>query len=179
MKISDCFYLGYIAKAIGNHGELSLVLDTDSPQYYTKMGSIQIRINKRDDELVPFFVSRIVIDKKKARITVEDIKTNFQAKELVGKEVYLPIEDLKELKGNQFYFHEVVGFKVIDENFGEVGIIKEILDYPAQAVIYITHKDKQVLIPIIKGQTIKKVDRKNKTINLTSPEGLIEMYING
>jgi 16S rRNA processing protein RimM len=66
---------------------------------------------------------------------------------------------------------------VVDENYGELGTIKEILDYPNQAVMQIFRGDKEVLIPV-NDDIISKVDRETRTIHIKAPEGLIDIYLN-
>ena len=83
---------------------------------------------------------------------------------------------LPELEGDQFYFHEITGFTVIDQNYGEVGIIKSINDNTAQALFEIMQGDKEILIPV-NDDFIKKVDKENKQILLETPPGLIDIYL--
>ena len=83
---------------------------------------------------------------------------------------------LPELENDQFYFHEVIGFKVTDKNFGEVGILKSINDSTPQALFEIEHEGNEILVPV-NDDFIDKLDRPNKTLHLNVPEGLIEMYL--
>ena len=64
----------------------------------------------------------------------------------------------------------------MDENFGEAGIIEEVLEYPHQAVLRVLHKGKEILIPIT-DEIILEVDRETRTIRTRAPEGLIELYL--
>lgn len=179
MKIADCFYLGYSSKIIGNRGELAFKLDVDSPSSYEGLDAVFIRIHKNDDTLVPFFLSQSKLQQKGIlRVTVEGITSQEEAKELVGKELYLPAAALPKLKGDQFYYHEVKGWEVHDERFGKVGTIETVLDYPSQDIFQITVGDKEVLIPILED-SILKVDRENKAIHVQTTEGLIELYLEG
>ena len=92
------------------------------------------------------------------------------------KKLYLPLSELPERKGNKFYFHEIIGFTVIDKEFGVIGTISKVLEYPNQAVMQIFHDNKEVLIPI-SDEIITEVKRKNKEIHVTAPDGLLNIYI--
>ena len=59
MDKKDCFNLGYIAKRVGNHGELGFVLDVDNGSKYQKLESVFIELN---NSLVPFFIKKIHIN---------------------------------------------------------------------------------------------------------------------
>ena len=83
---------------------------------------------------------------------------------------------LTKLSGKQFYYHEIVGFTVVDTEKGELGPITEVLEYPTQAILQVMKDKKEVLIPILE-QVIQNVDRDKKVLTITSPEGLIDMYL--
>ncbi len=175
MQKENCFYLGKVVKKYSFKGELLIKLDTDDPELYEGMESVFVEINKN---LVPFFIEKSVLHKSTLlRIKFEDVSTDEDAGALLGAHLYLPLELLPTLSGNQFYYHEVIGFTVKDSRFGEVGIITGVNDTTAQALFEIDNSGTQVLIPIL-DDFIKEVDRKNKLILLETPEGLIELYLN-
>jgi len=83
---------------------------------------------------------------------------------------------LPKLTGDQFYFHEVKGFRVVDDQYGDIGVIDSIIEYPAQPLFQIMNGTTEILIPVI-DQVIKEVDRDNKTIYISAPNGLIDLYM--
>ena len=107
----------------------------------------------------------------------EDVTSEDDADSLVKCDVYLPLSALPKLEDDKFYFHEVIGFKVTDINYGNVGIIKSINDTTAQALFEIDKDGIEILIPM-NDAFINKVDKKNKTIELNTPDGLIDLYLN-
>ena len=106
----------------------------------------------------------------------EDVADVDSAASLTNYNLYLPLSNLPVLEGNKFYFHEIIDFLLIDESFGEIGKIKEILEYPNQALFQTFYKEKEVLVPV-NDLFIKNVDRKKKEILLNLPEGLLDVYI--
>ncbi|MCQ2321349.1 MAG: ribosome maturation factor RimM [Bacteroidales bacterium] len=173
MKKEDCFYLGRIAKTHGIKGEVTIKIDADDPSAYLDMKYFYLEYNK---VLTPFFVEKLIMSGDKFFATIQDVKTLEAAQAYVGKSVYLPLEMLPKLSGKQFYFHEVIGFALVDAEKGELGPIKEILEYPTQAIIQVFKDGKEVLIPIL-DEVIQKVDRKEKKLYVKAPEGLIDMYL--
>ncbi len=178
MNIEECYYLGYTSKVHGKQGELIVKPDVDFPEEYTNLESVLIQLNKKDKTLVPFFIANSqVLNNSTLKIKIEDINSFEEAKALVGKELFLPLNSLPKLSGNKFYYHEVIGFEVIDSEKSNIGKIKQILDYPTQAIFEIINEEnKEILIPIT-DEIITKVDRENKTIEITTPEGLIDIYL--
>lgn len=178
MDIEACYYLGYTSKVHGKQGELIIKLDVDFPEEYKNLESVFIQLNKKDTSLIPFFISNSQIQNNGSlRIKIEDLNSIAEAKLLVGKEVYLPLNTLPKLEGNKFYFHEVIGFMVTDTNKGVVGKITQVLEHPTQSIFEIVNADnKEILIPIT-DDIVKDVDRTNQTIEVTTPDGLIDLYL--
>jgi len=178
MNIEECFYLGYTSKVHGKQGELIAKLDVDNPDKYNKLESVLIRLNKNDNSLIPFFITHAqVLNNGTVKLKIDDINDVVQAELLVGKELFLPLTKLPKLTGNKFYYHEVIGFQVIDAVKGTIGEIFNVLEFPQQAVLEIKNaQEKEILIPIT-DQIIKTVNRAEKTIEVDAPEGLIDIYL--
>ena len=174
MTKEDCFYLGKIVKKYSFKGELLAKLETDEPELYDNLDAIFIDLR---DNLVPFFVEASQLHKSNLlRIKFEDIDTEEDADALLKSDLFLPLDLLPKLDGEKFYFHEVIGFTISDQNFGEVGVITSINDATAQSLFVIDRQGTEILIPI-NDEFITKVDRDNKTILVNTPEGLIDLYI--
>lgn len=173
MKKEDCFYLGIITKPFGYKGELVIYLDVDDPTQYIDLPTVLIDMGIG---LVPFFIEKFSLKNNNATIRLQDVSPEM-ALTLVKKELYLPLNLLPKLKGNKFYFHEVIDFDVIDSEKGLVGKIEKVLDYPAQPILQVLNFDnKEILIPIA-DDIVLKVDRKNKKMEVKVPQGLIELYL--
>ena len=170
----DYFYLGLITKTHGYDGKVVAFIDADDPAAYEEMEMVFLNIR---GSLVPYFIEERSLKNNKLIVKFQDISTEEQAAALVKKELFLPLSVLPKLSGNKFYYHEVKGFTVTDETFGTVGVIEEILDYPAQAVMQVFHHGKEVLIPI-NDAVILKLDRENKNILIKAPDGLLDLYLN-
>ena len=174
MTKEECFYLGRIVAKFSFKGEVLIKLDTDEPETYTEMESVFVEYN---ENLVPFFIERSYLHKSTLlRAKFEDIDTEVDAEDMIGTEVYLPLTLLPKLPEDKFYFHEIIGFDVIDAQHGNIGKIVSINDTTSQALFEIDKDGKQILIPM-NDQFIDKLDKKNKTINVITPEGLIDLYL--
>ena len=174
MLKEECFYLGKIVSKFSFKGEVLIKLDTDDPEAHIKMESVFVDYN---DNLVPFFIERSSLHKSDLlRVKFEDVDTEEDADDLMRCDLYLPLDQLPELEGDQFYFHEIIGFTAEDVNFGTIGGITGVNDSSYQALFEIDHNGKQILIPV-NDDFIKKVDKKNKILTLDTPPGLIEIYL--
>lgn len=172
MTKDECYRLGRITKPFGYKGQMVLFLDVDCPDDYAGLDSAFVETK---NGLVPHFFKIDNINGNKAVATFEEL-TPEQAATLAGHDLYLPLDLLPKLTGNQFYFHEVKGFHVVDDEHGDIGTIHSIIEYPAQPLFQIMKNDTEILIPVI-DQVIKKVDRESKTIFISAPNGLIDLYL--
>ena len=174
MRKEDCFYLGKIVTKYSFKGEVVIKLDTDEPELYKEMESVYVEFGSN---LVPFFIQKSSLHKgNQLRVQFEDVYSDEEADSILKCGIYLPMSLLPKLDGNKFYFHEVIGFTVVDLKFGEVGSIVHIHDKAAQPLFEIDRDGKDVFIPMI-DDFIKKVDRVNKKIEVETPEGLIDLYL--
>ena len=174
MNLEDCYLIGYVNRKHGFKGDLIIKLDVDDPLKYKNLESVFL--NKKG-RLVPFFLNSCKLNQKgMLHVHFEGIDNEAEAEALYKCGLYLPLSFLPPLEGNKFYYHEIINYKVVDENYGEIGIMKEVINEKVQALFVIKHGTKEVLIPIV-DSIIEKLDRKNKTLYLKCPEGLIEIYL--
>ena len=143
MKKEACFYLGTIIGKYSFKGELLVKTDTDNINSYTSLTSVFIDIENR---LIPYFVKHCLVHKSSLlRFKLEDVSGEEAANVLLRKKIYLPLELLPNLTGNKFYYHEVIGFKIIDQKKGEIGTILKINDQTAQPLFEVNDGNKKIL----------------------------------
>ncbi len=174
MLKSDCFYLGKIVSKYSFKGEVLIKLDTDEPEEYENLESVFVSLG---NNLVPFFIKKSQLHKSSLlRVRFEEIADESDADRIIGSEIYLPLAMLPKLTGDKFYFHEVIGFTLIDTVHGDIGVIESVNDTTSQALFEAVKDGKQLLIPI-SDEIIAKVDRENKTIHVNTPLGLVALYL--
>lgn len=79
-----------------------------------------------------------------------------------------------KLKKNEFYYHQIVGLTVIDENQEVLGKVKEILSPGANDVWVVQRQGKKdALIPYIES-VVKEINLETGEVQVEIPEGLID-----
>ena len=174
MTKNDCFFFGKITKTHGLKGEITVKLDVANPEDFKDLRYLLIEDR---GNLIPYFIENQKINGDKMIVRLQDVKNVEQAVTFMGKAVFLPNEFMPELEDDDFYYKEIVGFKMVDALKGEIGEISDVLEYPTQAVIQVMKDGKEILIPI-HDDIIQKVDKKAKILTVKAPEGLIDMYLN-
>jgi 16S rRNA processing protein RimM len=175
MRKEECFYLGKIVSKYSFKGEVLIKLDTDEPELYDNLESVLISLG---NSLVPFFIEKSQLHRSNLlRVRFEEVKDESDADRVLGSEIYLPLELLPKLSGKKFYYHEVIGFTLIDKNYGNIGTLVSVNDAASQALFVAEKEGKQLLIPI-NDDIITSIDREEKTIFVETPEGLVSLYLN-
>jgi 16S rRNA processing protein RimM len=175
MTKDDCYELGYVIKTHGVRGELSIMLDVDFPEEYAEMDSLFLEVK---NELIPYFLEDInVLANRKAIIKIEELDSIEAVQGLVGSKIYLPLDVLPELDEGQFYYHEVMGFVVVDAQLGPLGKVTYVSSLPTQDVLVMEYQTREVLIPIT-DEIVLRADKQALQVHVNLPEGLLDVYMN-
>jgi 16S rRNA processing protein RimM len=107
---------------------------------------------------------------------LEDVSSEEQSSQLIGKAVFLPENMLPTLNSEQFYYHEIIGYKAIDSAFSEEMIVLDIIDRPLQPLIRLKNikTEKTSLIPLV-DHFIKNIDKKSRIIELCAHPDLYKI----
>ena len=174
MNLDDCYQLGYIVKVHGTNGGVIIFLDTDEPESYYQMESVFVQTN---EGLIPFFIEGFEKTNQVNKLITyfEEIETIEQATKLKGSKLFLPLSDLENLDDDQFYYHEITDFSIIDENIGEIGKLKTVYDMPTHDMLAFDYQNKEVMIPI-QEPIYKGVDKSKKELYVALPEGYLDVF---
>ncbi len=172
MRVEDCYQLGYVTKTHGLKGEIQIFLDADAPEVYNKLESMFVLQN---NTLIPFFIDTIQVNRDKALVKLDDVDELADAKALVSSEIYLPLSFLPALPQGEYYFHEIVGFELYD-NDALIGKVTNVLTHTAQTLLAVDANGVEVLVPLT-DEVVKKVDLGTKKINAVLPDGLLDIYL--
>lgn len=171
MKKDDCYQLGEVIKTHGLKGEVSIGLDVDFPESYQNLESVFL---EQEGRLVPFFIQTIQIDRKKALVKFEDIDSVAAAKALTKQQLFLPLTSLPKLSKGQYYFHDLIGCQIYEDD-QLVGVVNQIIDLNGNQLLEVIVNEKEVLIPL-KDEILIKVDTSKGIIEAKLPEGLLDVY---
>lgn len=174
MLVEDCFFLGHITKIHGLQGAVVAALDTDQPEKYLQMESIFV---ERHGELVPFFIEKVDLTSRGHFIICFENMDPAEAERLVGSALYLPLSMLAPLNGpKQFYYHQIIGYAVHDQQGELLGTCSGVNDHTAQHLLIIDRPGGQeMLVPLV-DEFLQRVDHEARRLDLHLPEGLKELY---
>jgi len=173
MKIEDCFYIGYITKTKGLKGEVQVFFEYDEPEEL-ELDTVFAEINGK---LVPFFISSYKLKTNQTGyFFFDDVDTIEKAEKLVRKKLYMPNSKKPERDEDEFFYTDLKGFIVHDEKHRELGEITEVHEYPQHFVAVVPYKFREIMFPLNEN-IIKAIDEEEGTVEVSLPEGLLDVYL--
>ncbi len=177
MNLDDYYQLGSIVKPHGLRGMMVAFLDVDDLETYRKVKSVLLALPTAPDKLVPYPVERIQPQTEdRVLLKLKGIDTIEAAEPLRNAILYRALAELPELAEDQFYFHDVIGFTVVDEQLGELGVVEAFYEMTQQDLMAMRYKGVEVLIPVV-DELISHADEDEKKLYVTLPDGLLDVYL--
>ena len=167
------FNVGKIVNTHGIRGEVRVISKTDFADERYKPGSKLYLFMPKDKEPVELTVKAHRQHKNFDLLTFEGFENINDVEKLRDGILKVHETQLGELEEDEFYFHEVIGCKVVTTEDEEIGKVTEILTPGANDVWVVKGKGgKEYLIPYI-AHVVLKVDVKEKLVVIDPMEGLL------
>ena len=165
-----------VGKIVNTHslkGEVKVISSTDFEEERFKKGS-KLLITRGNQLIREVVVQSYRNHKNFLLVKFEGIDSVEEAEKLKNLQIKIDSDEVGELEENEFYFHEIIGCEVFDENDKNLGEIIDILTPGANDVWVIKGENgKEILIPYIED-VVKQIDIINKKVNIEVMEGLID-----
>jgi 16S rRNA processing protein RimM len=167
----NCRQIGTITKVHGVGGEVVVRMQ---PGFYSDEIETGFLFLELDGGLVPFRVTGLR-DRGDNSLLVElkGISRENEAKRLVDCEVWVSVDDLVEGEAVA-PAGAVIGYKVVDEQYGYLGEVIDIDDPERNPLFVIEKGGKEILVPVA-DEFIVSIDDDAREITLRTPEGLIDL----
>ena len=157
--------VGRLRHAHGLQGEISMELYTDFPERLRPGTQVYI-----GDSHKPLRITRSRMKDKLMLLTFEGYQDCDQVNVFRNEMVYSRSDKLPSLSEGQYYHHQLLGLRVLDETGAELGTLSEILETGANDVYVVRSPGRpELLLPAIESVIIK-VDLEKGSIISRPPE---------
>ena len=172
--MENYYKIGKLAATFGVQGQL--VLEHSLGKKTSLKGLETIFIEEKKDSFLPYFVTATKIkNDKEVYVSLEGLLSKEAAHFLVKKEVWLSEIDFKKFAAGAAPI-SLLGFMIVN-NEEEIGEVIEVIEQPHQVLCTILIEGKEALIPIHED-SLQKMDKKNRKLYVSLPDGLLDIYKN-
>lgn len=174
IRKEDVIEIGKFLKPHALKGELNAVLDVDGA--YAEDGNPLIV--EMDGILVPFYIESFRSKGTEAcLIKLVGIDSQQDSRQFVNKVVYGLRSDLVDYFDSEDMDIEsdLIGFKMVDKELGEVGNVIDIDDSTANVLFVVESPEQRVIYVPAAEEFITAIDDERKIIETSLPTGLIDL----
>ncbi len=167
--------IGSFLSLHGYKGQINIYLNVKINKNFKFIEPVFVEFNQT---WVPFFIEEFSEkNKKRFIVKIKDINSENDALKFKSKKLYVTKSFYNKHFENENEFLYLMGYEVHDRQHGFIGCIKDVLEYPGQYIFKITGlQEEEILIPV-NSDFIERIIKKTKKIHITTPEGLLDIYI--
>ena len=164
---NDFLEIGSIVKVHGTKGEVKVILS--SKINFKEWAFLEIR-----EKPVPFYLEGCKHQyEEEAFLKFEGVNEIEAASKLVGHKLLVAKKGFKKSKSGDVG-ESVLNYKIIDHNFGLLGVVEKLVENSMQSLIQTTYNSKELLIPAIEP-ILTDIDDDKQVVYVNIPEGLLEI----
>ena len=164
--------LGKIANTFGLDGTLKVYSTTNMGEKRYQKGATVYLFDEENNTYVPYKVLNYRHNGLFDFVKLENIENIEAALSKKGQEIFVE-KNTKDLDKNSYFYSDLRGCKVVDKEGNNLGIVKEIEEFPAQITLRVSRKNnRDFFVPFIEV-FIASVDIENKMITINMMEGLL------
>jgi 16S rRNA processing protein RimM len=160
--------VGFLRRPHGLQGEINMDLHTDFPERMQSGRKLFV-----GEQHQPMTLASVRPHQSGLLVKFKGIETPESAALFRNQWVYIQAKDAAPLPEGQLYRHELIGFKVVDENDNALGELTEILETGANDVYVVKDQaGKEILLPAIPS-VILELDAARRLMRVHLLDGLI------
>jgi 16S rRNA processing protein RimM len=149
--VKEYYLIAKIVSVYGKEGFVKVISYSDFPGRFSGLKNVYIDFfgNKKS-----FAVESAAEKKDSILLKFKNFSSAEEAEILKGREVYVDEQNLIKLPEFTFFIHDLIGSIVLEDQ-KQLGIIKDVISYPANDVYVLeTIEKKELLIPAVKDNIL-------------------------
>jgi 16S rRNA processing protein RimM len=163
--------IGTIARPHGLRGQLKVRMDAGSRDALQPGSLVRLTAEGQSREVV---LEEIKDLGPACLVRFSEIRDRGTAEALAGWSIHVKAAALPALEDDAYYWYELVGSRVFDEEDRFLGILEEIFSTPAHDIWVARDEKKEYLIPAV-AEVVLAVDRLKKTVRVKNLKELWEV----
>ncbi len=162
--------IGRIVGTSGVEGIIKATAYSGIPERFLQVKSLYVFTS---EGYQGFVVDSAVVRQQQVLLKLKGITTREAAKQLVGKEVFVPEEQRIVPPDGYYFLDDIVGLTVFDTAGNRIGTVTDVITHAANEVYVVREGEREVLIPAVR-QFVKEVNIAKGRIVVELIEGMLE-----
>jgi len=163
--------IGQIVRPRGVQGEVNVKPLTDFPPRFKQLETVFLELPK--GEIRELKIIKASVRGNFVCLNFATIDTREQAAALNGAYLKIKRAEILPLEEGSFYQFELIGLEVKTSRGEKVGVVDEVLEFPANSVLVVKAGEKSFMIPVIRD-VIKEVKKNAGEIVINVIDGLLD-----
>ena len=160
--MTDYFLIGKIISSIGRNGKIKIISYLDFKERIIQLNEIFVDFFEDKKSLKFEFIEE---GKDCFFVKFKNFDSDEESEILIGKNIYVNENDLVKMPKDHFFINDIIGSNVFCNDV-KIGIVKDVLNLPANDVYVITDLDnKERMIPAV-PDFVEKFDVDEKILIL-------------
>ncbi len=158
--------IGRLRRSHGLAGEMTMDVLTDFPERITPGKVVQV-----GEARAALTIRSVRPKNKEMLVAFEGIHDPDSANHLRNQLVFVRVDELPPLPEGEYYFHQLLGLRVLDQNGNLVGTLVEIIETGANDVYLIRNETTQneMMLPAV-DDFVLRIDLAERVIIVSPPE---------
>jgi len=163
--------VGRITRPHGVKGAVRVEPLTEDPNRFHALKSVWI--GNEDQPQESFDIQKVQVANKFVILSFLQIQDRNKAELLRQKYLFIHRDDLISLDEDDVFLFELVGMTVHTEKGEHVGIVQDVIEYPASQVLIVQNNDHEYMIPDV-PEIVIDVNAEKSIITIRPIEGLLD-----
>lgn len=170
VKPDDLLEVGVVIGTHGLRGDLKIQpLPTGA---LALPGAREIYLQDSEGLLARHEAVRSSLHKQNILLRLSGLESRPAVEALIGASVWMAKADLPQLDDEQYYWSDLEGLEVIDQQQGALGRVVGMFTTPAHDILEVDGPTGEILIPAIEPFLVQ-LDRHKGQLHVNLPEGLV------
>ncbi|MFV0516331.1 MAG: ribosome maturation factor RimM [Aminipila sp.] len=160
--------IGQIVNVVALKGEVKVYNYSDYKERFEELEYIYIEKTKTKIEKVRYMKEMVILK-------LEGVEDRSKAEALKGKNIFIGVDQLRELPEDTFYIKDLIGLDIKNQDDQVVGKLKDVIQNSAQDLYEIELDNKKTtLIPGV-AEFILDINIKDKYIKIKFIDGILDL----
>ena len=164
--------LGQVVKPHGLWGEVKIILF--NPSSRTLQPHLSARLEYEGGKKRNVRIRSVRYTLKFATVQFEEFETINDVKPIIGYMLSVERSMFPAVSDSDYYIADLIGYLMIDESGKYIGIVKDILTFPANEMLVADVQEKEIMIPMV-DEFIRLIDFEKHRVTVKLIDGFLEI----